>query len=142
MQWSPMLSSKHIVTESVVTVPGTDINLHPGPFNCNSANVIYLIFCSICPHGNYVGETKTPFRLRLNNHKQTIRKNFQLQAVSQHFNLPGHDIDNVRVCLIKGGFRSVSEGKASELRLIKKLDTLNNGLNRELSHLGAFTCLR
>ncbi|KAJ8046541.1 hypothetical protein HOLleu_05237 [Holothuria leucospilota] len=133
---------KHLITDTVVTPPGTNIKLYPGPFNCNSSNVVYLFYCDKCPNGNYVGETKTPFRLRFNNHKQTIRSKSEHHTISLHFNLPDHGLENLHCCLLRGGFKSDSERKSYELKLINKLNTLDHGLNRERSHLGAFNCLR
>ncbi|KAJ8045213.1 hypothetical protein HOLleu_08171 [Holothuria leucospilota] len=133
---------KHLITDTVVTPPGTNIKLYPGPFNCNSSNVVYLFYCDKCSNGNYVGETKTPFRLRFNNHKQTIRSKSKHHTISLHFNLPDHGLENLHCCLLRGGFKSDSERKSYELKLIIKLNTLDHGLNRERSHLGAFNCLR
>ena len=40
----------------------------PGNHNCDSANVVYLIHCQICPEALYIGETGGNFRYRFNNH--------------------------------------------------------------------------
>ncbi|KAJ8019512.1 hypothetical protein HOLleu_41141 [Holothuria leucospilota] len=111
------------------------------PFKCDSANVVYLLFCNKCSQGNYIGETKTPFRLRFNNHKQTIRSNSKAHPVAVHFNLPSHSLIDLKVCIIKGYFKTDSERKAHELKLIRKVDSRNKGLNKEFSHLGTFSCL-
>ena len=41
--------------------------------NCVSNWVIYLVTCQKC-YGQYVGKSKTPFKVRHSNHKQEIRK--------------------------------------------------------------------
>ena len=41
--------------------------------NCFSNWVIYLVTCQRC-YGQYVGKSKTPFKVRHSNHKQEIRK--------------------------------------------------------------------
>ena len=46
---------------------------HPGNYNCDSSNIIYLLKCNKCNYGNYVGETSTKFRLRMNNHKKAFK---------------------------------------------------------------------
>ena len=123
------------------SLPAPMLLLYPGPLNCNSSNMVYLFYCGECPNGNCVGETKTQFRLRFNNHKQTIRNKSEYHTVALHFNLPDHGLENLHCCLIRGGFKTDFERKSYEFKLINRLNTLARGLNRERSHLGAFTCL-
>ena len=49
--------------------------------NCKSANVIYILVCSVCGL-QYVGESKQPFHKRLNGHRSDLTKknNFFLWA--------------------------------------------------------------
>ena len=42
-------------------------------FDCDSQGVVYLITCKRCGK-QYVGSTTTPFRLRFNNHKSSLRR--------------------------------------------------------------------
>ena len=42
-------------------------------FDCDSQGVVYLITCKRCCK-QYVGSTITPFRLRFNNHKSSLRR--------------------------------------------------------------------
>ena len=42
--------------------------------DCNSDWLIYLSTCKKCK-GQYVGKSKTPFKLRHSNHKQEVKKN-------------------------------------------------------------------
>ena len=63
-------------------------------FNCDSSNVVYLLECCICGV-QYVGSTRTPFRIRFNNYKACSRK-FSLGAsvpqaeFFRHFSGEGH----------------------------------------------------
>ena len=69
-----------IDTRPSLKIPGTHITVRPGNYHCNSSNVIYLIKCKKCDSGNYIGETSTFFRLRMNNHKkasETTTKDYQ-----------------------------------------------------------------
>ena len=63
-----------MITSAVVNVPGGNMKLHPGQFSCNTSNVVYFLKCDLCSLGNYIGETRTSFRLRFNNHKSSIRR--------------------------------------------------------------------
>ena len=42
-------------------------------FDCDSQGVVYLITCKRCGK-HYVRSTVTPFRLRFNNHKSSLRR--------------------------------------------------------------------
>jgi hypothetical protein len=50
--------------------------------NCKSANVIYILECSVCGL-QYVGESKQPFHKLLNGHRSDLTKKTFL-PVSQH----------------------------------------------------------
>ena len=75
-----------IDTRPCLKIPGTNITVRPGNYYCNSSNVIYLIKCKKCDTGNYIGETSTFFRLRMNNQKKSIRDNNKGLPVARHFN--------------------------------------------------------
>ena len=61
-----------ITTDSEINIPGTSHIFHPGNYNCDSSNIVYLIMCSKSNYGNYVGEMSTKFRIRMNNHKKAF----------------------------------------------------------------------
>ena len=44
--------------------------------DCDSQKVVFILFCAKCPNAAYVGETSNRLRLRLNNHKHSIKHNF------------------------------------------------------------------
>ena len=74
-----------ITTDTVINIPGTSQIYHPGNYNCDSSNIVYLLMCNKCNYGNYVGETSTKFRLRMNNHKKSIRDNHKGLPVAVHY---------------------------------------------------------
>ena len=52
--------------------------------NCQSAFVIYIIECRICKL-QYVGKSETTFNLRLNNHRNHIKRGFSGCELTEHF---------------------------------------------------------
>ena len=50
--------------------------------NCNSDWLIYLVTCKRC-QGQYVGKSKTKFKLRHSNHKQEIKK--KIGGLGHHY---------------------------------------------------------
>ena len=64
-----------ISTDSEINIPGTSHIFYPGNYNCDSSNIVYFLMCNKCNYGNDVGETSTKYRLRMNNHKESIRDN-------------------------------------------------------------------
>ncbi|KAJ8044033.1 hypothetical protein HOLleu_11376 [Holothuria leucospilota] len=86
---------------------------HPGPFNCSSANVIYLLTCNLCPSTFYIGQTNKAFRLRFNNHKSSINLNRSGFPVAKHFNSPNHNLSN-----LKGSRQSPQSANQSECALL------------------------
>ena len=76
--------------------------------DCNSKNVIYLLFCKVCGV-QYVGSTMTKFRFRFNNHKSRLKRHEKLgeiqkekdDVINRHFSLEGHrGLQDVGVLLI------------------------------------------
>ena len=57
-----------------------------------------------CDSGNYIGEISTFFRLRMNNHKKSIRDNNKGLPVARHFNKPDHLISDLECVILKGDF--------------------------------------
>ena len=68
--------------------------------DCDSDFVIYLVTCKKC-QGQYVGKSKTKFKLRHSNHKQEIKK--KTGGLGQHYHEPsgGCGYDNFSVILIE-----------------------------------------
>ena len=88
-----------ITTDTVINIPGTSHIFHPGNYNCDSSNIVYLLMCNMCNFGNYVGETSTKFRLGINNHKKSIRDNHKCLPVAVHYNQTDHSINDISCCI-------------------------------------------
>ena len=106
---------------------------------CKSKNLIYLIECKKCATRNlscqYIGETKRHLHERFGEHRRSVQNHQQLASptpVSEHFNLPGHSVNDIRLIpleIINTNRDSVR--KAREAQLIDKAKTLEpQGLNR------------
>ena len=130
---------RHINTGDRVTIPNIKFPLKPPNLNCDSCNVVYLFHCNLCKHGLYVGETGTSFRLRFINHKKSIRDNAIGFPVAEHFNLPGHALDNLKVTLIASDFVCTENRKRTELIWIMRLQSHLTGLNKDLGLLNQYT---
>ena len=68
--------------------------------SCETSNVVYLLFCDICPHTQYVGQTKNCLRTRFYLHRSNINTNTGTH-VSTHFNKPGHSLANLKCLAIE-----------------------------------------
>ena len=88
-------------TRNKLQIPGTSSTIQPGNYNCDSCNIVYLLICSKCDSGYYIGETSNRLRLRLNNHKKSIRDNSRGFPVAVNFNQPDHTLKNVRCAILK-----------------------------------------
>ena len=64
-------------------------------FSCKSKDIIYLITCNVC-NKQYVGETQRQLSERLTDHRSNILTG-KNTPIANHFNLPGHSIDNLTV---------------------------------------------
>ena len=65
-------------------------------FTCTSTGVVYCILCTKC--GDlYIGETGRAFKNRIYEHLRDIRAKTIGKAVAEHFNGPGHCIEDVSV---------------------------------------------
>ena len=104
---------------------------------CSSSNLIYMIQCSKC-NMQYIGETKRHLGDRFGEHRRATEKAIQRlhinqpTAVSDHFSLIGHSINNIELIpqeLIKSNRDGIR--KAREALLISKGKTLEpHGINR------------
>ena len=124
-----------IDTRPSLTLPETTSIVIPGSFSCYSSNVVYLISCKKCCNGegNYIGETSTKFRLRINKHKSSIRNNTPGHPVANHFNKNNHTANDLRSFVLKGNFKSNKEKQLFEQKLIVKYNCHKNGLDKDKS---------
>lgn len=65
------------------------------PFSCSSTNVIYLITCKKCKK-QYVGQTTTSVRKRLNGHRSAMKAKIDTYLYN-HFNFPDHDTSHIKI---------------------------------------------
>ncbi|KAJ8042636.1 hypothetical protein HOLleu_09441 [Holothuria leucospilota] len=125
-----------IITDKEFTPPGTKCIVRPPPLDCDTPNVVYLLFCNIrellfgqlpsniCDKGNYVGQTSNKFRFRFNNHKKTIQDKSVNFHVAKHFcGEPNHSISNLKCILLGSNYQSVNERLKSESKWVVKLST-------------------
>ena len=127
-----------ITTDTVINIPGTSHIYHPGNYNCDSSNIVYLLMCNKCNYGNYVGETSTKFRLRMNNHKKSIRDNHKGFPVAVHYNQADHSINDLSCVILSGNFTTTADRQLYEQKLIQRFDTYKCGLNRDLGFLSKY----
>ena len=83
----------YIIRGSTVTSASGSVHSLKHYVNCNTKNVIYAITCTLC-RKQYVGQTITKLRERLNQHTSSIRRKNKKLPVAVHFNEPGHSIDH------------------------------------------------
>ena len=119
-------------TRNKLQIPGTSSTILPGNYNFDSCNIVYLLMCSKCDSGNCIGETSSRLRLRLNNHKKSIRDNSRGFPVAVHFNLPDHSLKNLRRVILRGDFKTTADRLICEQTLIHKFKTHSKGVNQDL----------
>ena len=67
--------------------------------NCTTENLVYLITCKSCKY-QYCGETSTSLRVRLSNHRCTIKNN-RNYPVAKHFNKENHSVKDLEIIPIE-----------------------------------------
>ena len=65
-----------------------------GLITCSTTGCVYKILCGKCLDFVYYGETGRALRTRFAEHIRDIRK-AKAKPVAEHFNMPGHDLDDV-----------------------------------------------
>ena len=105
---------------------------------CDTQNVVYCISCSRCPNVKYIGETGTKFRLRFNNHRNSIKHKSSL-PVAVHFNSNNHSLHDLQFCIIGTNFTDREARKLAEMKLIIQTGSFKTGLNKDLGWLSNFT---
>ena len=104
-----------------------------GDTNCRTQNVVYLISCGKCGK-QYVGETKGPLNIRMNDHRDDLRhKRFERSPVGEHFCSSGHDfISHASVCCLDSKPEWTDNARKSrESYWIRRLNTLQpSGINK------------
>ena len=88
--------------------------------NCNSINLIYIIYCNLCFH-YYIGQTKN-LKNRFDKHKKNIVKNLRDEKTTtliKHFNMPNHSIENLNFFVSKNNIDDLNERLNQENQLIQ-----------------------
>ena len=83
----------------------------------SSVLYIYIYICQKCPEALYIGETGGNFRYRFNNHTHSIRQK-KFLPLPLHFNADDHNINDLKVCILKGNFKDTKRRKLTELHLL------------------------
>lgn len=124
----------HMRTTQKATSTASNFSVQiKGNFTCDTANVIYLLECTICSQ-QYIGQTETPFRIRFNNHRSHTKSLLNL-PVSKHVNLPGHSFNDLKATILESGFRSHHDREIRESYLIYKFNTTASGINESKGKL-------
>ncbi len=111
-----------------------------GNVNCKSANVIYCIECAKC-NKQYIGETRQEFHKRMTSHRHDITHNIET-AVSEHFNLPNHSMNDIKTFIIGGGFSKNRKRKYKGSFLISKFQSIiPSGINISSGWLNSVHCI-
>ena len=99
-----------------------DVTISAAKADCDSPNVVYILFCAKCPNAVYVGETSNRFIIQLN-HKHSIKQIFYVYPVAMHFNEQSHTIEDLRCIIIKNHVPNMDNRKLIEQKNIIKLNT-------------------
>lgn len=92
---------------NTVIGPNGKTEVVEGKYTCKSKNVIYFIYCrrKDCRRNGfrqaYVGQTTQTLHLRMIEHRNKINNLPETNLVTKHFNLPKHNVNDCKVCVIK-----------------------------------------
>ena len=113
------------------TITGNNFNWKIGKqVTCETNNIIYLIHCDKCQK-RYIGESERSLKDRISEHKGYIKNKHLDKATGSHFNERGHNIENMKVCIIEKTKKSSDQyRKERERFFIQKFNTYHNGINR------------
>ena len=109
-----------------------------GNFNCDSANIIYLLECTLC-HAQYIGQTETAFRMRINNHRAHV-KSLPHLPLSKHVNNLGHPFHTFSAVVLQSSFKTHYDREARESYLIHKFNSVSGGINESIGRLSCMAC--
>lgn len=133
----PKCSTCPFVTESKIVFSSANdfsINLKHA-VSCETSNLVYVITCNRkeCKYVQYIGETGKKLKERFSQHLQYVKSEMTTTSTGAHFNLPGHNISNMRVCIVeKCTNDSLLYRKTRESFFINKFKTKYAGLNRKI----------
>ena len=107
----------HINQSTSIPSPEGQIKI-TGHFTWTSDNVIYCISCRKCPRAVYIGETGRRLADRFREHRLDVLHKKSDLPVAQHFNSPGHSLEDVRVAVLKSGLARKDVRQREEMRQI------------------------
>ena len=82
---------------------------------CKSQYVIYLMECTLCKI-QYLGKSKTPLNLRLNNHREDVNNPKAIPAC-HYFKIHGHNFMNNAMFILIEQLIEISNISKDTLRL-------------------------
>ena len=86
------------VIKSTATATTVELTRH---HNCQDTNLVYIVECSKCRLGQYIGETKHTVEHRWAEHLGYVRNRRLDQATGAHLHLPGHSIDHMTFSVLE-----------------------------------------
>jgi len=97
-----ILCQNHLIENNTFTsdVTGELFSLKQR-LTCESTRVVYLLHCDLCPKAQYVGQTTNTLKTRFYGHRAHIKRNAGT-LVTNHFNLPGHSLTNMKCIAVEG----------------------------------------
>ncbi|XP_056418825.1 uncharacterized protein LOC130359365 [Hyla sarda] len=131
---------QHICTNSEASHNNKTYNIK-GQYSCTTENVVYMIQCTKCDLGCYIGETSQPLNKRMDLHRSSInnhREKDYCTPVGHHFTQTGHSLQDLKIKILKGNFKNTQERKTFEAKMIVLYDSKNRGLNVDLSFLSHY----
>ena len=80
----------------------------------------------------YIGETQRELKERISEHRGYIYNKVLTQATGAHFNLPGHQLSDMKVTVIEQvKMFDESYRKERETMFIRRFNTFYRGMNRK-----------
>ena len=69
---------------------------------CDTTTIIYMMQCNLdkCQM-RYIGESKRSLKHRIGEHKGYVRSKIMTKETGYHFNLPGHDLSQMKVTILE-----------------------------------------
>ena len=85
----------------------------------------------------FMSDSVCDFRYRFNNHTHSIRQK-KLLPLPLHFNADDHNINDLKVCILKGNFKDTTHRKLTELQFIINFETNKFGFNKDISLISKY----
>ena len=103
------------------------------PIFCDSTNIVYLLECDKdnCRQ-KYIGITHQKLRDRIYQHVAYVRNKHLNRATGEHFNRPGHGVENMKFTVLeKVKSSDPLYGREREKLLIRKFNTFHSEIKME-----------